>query len=349
MTAYEQYTFFLCLIVFVSLTALFTALLAYVVRLTVQLIRHGMADERILREYRKNNELKKRVTVGDWIARIFSGVVCVALICAFAFAVMVRVNENDFANRFSTLRVVKSSSMAQKYEKNTYLYDNQLNDQIQMMDLIITDPLPAESELQLYDIVVYEYNGMLVVHRIVEIEEPNKYHPDNRFFRLQGDAVETADRFPVRYEQMRAIYRGVRIPLVGSFIAFMQSPAGFLCILLVLFAVLVTPFVEKKLMREKEARLRLLPGVIVEPEIKKPEPKPAKTPVPQVYVEPKTDRKPKKVRFRKPLVDADVKFDVKGLNVNIETKKGSLFWLHFGVVDQKVPELHCKSKKRDKK
>ena len=123
-------------------------------------------------------------------------------------------------------------------------------------DLIVTHALPAEDELKLYDIVVYEVDGMLLVHRIVGIEEPNADHPEEYYFLLQGDNVERPDRFPVRYSQMKAIYRGQRVPFIGSFVSFLQSPAGWLCILLMIFAIVATPMLESKIEKEKAARLQ---------------------------------------------------------------------------------------------
>jgi hypothetical protein len=57
---------------------------------------------------------------------------------------------------------------------------------------------------------------------------------------------------------MQGIYHGERIPYVGSFILFMQSPAGWLCILLVVFAMICTPILEKKLDGAVEARKQVL-------------------------------------------------------------------------------------------
>ena len=78
------------------------------------------------------------------------------------------------------------------------------------------------------------------------------------YFLLQGDAVEAPDRFPVLYGQMRGIYRGNRIPFVGSFILFMQSLAGWLCVFLIVFAMIATPLLERKLQRAKDERLEQL-------------------------------------------------------------------------------------------
>ena len=98
----------------------------------------------------------------------------------------------------------------------------------------------------------------MVLHRIIGIEEPNEAHPNERHFLLQGDALERPDRFPVLYSQMRGIYRGESVPFIGSFILFMQSPAGWLCILLVVFALIATPILEKHIRQQEEERLRIM-------------------------------------------------------------------------------------------
>ncbi|MBQ8345424.1 MAG: hypothetical protein IJY42_04060 [Clostridia bacterium] len=72
---------------------------------------------------------------------------------------------------------------------------------------------------------------------------------------MQGDAVERPDRFPVHYSQIKAIYRGQHVPFVGSFVFFMQSPAGWLCFLLIVFGMIWASVLERKLIDEKEVRL----------------------------------------------------------------------------------------------
>ena len=228
MTDYEIYVFFLCLIVFVLLTALSVVCLCIITRLSLRLIHNGVEDENIRNEYRKKQSKKTQSTYAKLIDYAVSGMVCLLFVTMLIGSVAIRYTENACCGVLPTYRVVKTSSMAEKNKKNEYLEHNQLNDQIQAFDLIRTEKLPDEMDLELYDIVVYETDGMLIVHRIVEIEEPNALHPDCRHFRLQGDAVDSPDRFPVLYEQMRAIYRGDRTPFIGSFILFMQSPAGWL-------------------------------------------------------------------------------------------------------------------------
>lgn len=255
MTDYEIYVFFLCLIVFVLLTTLSVVCLTIITRQSIRLIRCGEEDKRILAEHTKNQNKKaqsKFMKIADYAV---SGIVCLLFVIMLMGALVIRCTENSYCGTLPTYRVVRTGSMAEKKPKNDYLVQNHLQDQIQMFDLIRTEKLPDEMELKLYDIVVYETDGMLIVHRIVEIEEPNNAHPDCRHFRLQGDAVDSPDRFPVLYEQMRAIYRGDRTPFIGSFVLFMQSPAGWLCTLLIVIAMIATPILEKKLKTAEKQRL----------------------------------------------------------------------------------------------
>lgn len=253
MTAFEWYSFFLCLVVFILLSVLFGAMLAIITRQTVRIIRAGLEDESIKKEY-LISKMKKRKQ--GCVESVLTFVLGLLMLGFFAFSLFVNITEDTYFNTFPTLRVVNSGSMAKKNEKNDYLVENNLNNHIQTFDMILTYRIPAEEDLKLYDIVVYEVDGIFVVHRIVGIEEPCESHPYNRYFLCQGDAVERPDRFPVYYSQMRGIYRDQRVPFIGSFVTFMQSPAGWLCVLLIVGSLVGVPLLEKKI--EKEKRLRLL-------------------------------------------------------------------------------------------
>lgn len=268
MTPYEKYTFILCMIVYVVLTVLFTTLIVYILRLLVKLIRNGVEDDKILDEYEKACRRQNSSEVGAGIERVFTTLMCLVMACVFGFSIYTQFVA-DNKTEIPTYRVVLSDSMSKKYDQNKYLFDNDLDDQFQRFDLVLTRPLPKEEDLKLYDIVVYEVDGNLVIHRIVSIEEPNEKHPDERHFRLQGDNVHVADKYPVKYSQMKAIYQGERIPNVGSFVAFLQSPAGYMCLILVFLGVLLIPMLEKKLEKEQRGRLLYLWAVEAEEERKK--------------------------------------------------------------------------------
>lgn len=251
MTAFEVYNLFLCVFVFIGFTAVFGVMLTMVVKFSLKTIKFGLEDEKLKTEYRKMQKSKH----GKVVDMIVSVILCVVVFLVFGFSVVVGLMPDKVSGNIPTVRVVNSGSMASKNEGNDYLYENNLNDQIQTFDLILTYKLPDEKDLKLYDIVVYEVDGILIMHRIVGIEEPNSDHSGERWFLLQGDAVASPDRFPVKYKQMKAIYNGERVPFVGSFVTFMQSPAGWLCIILVIVAVVLTPILEKKILGTAKKRL----------------------------------------------------------------------------------------------
>ncbi len=262
MTKQDIYVLVLCLIVFILLAGLSAVMITSIVKMTIKLTRHGLEDEDIKTEYAKEKASKVKAQKGvfDYIVSLL---LCVVLLAAFGFSLYVNLQEDHYFEKIPTFKVVNTGSMAKKHEKNTYLSENGLDNQIDAFDVILTYKMPKEEDLELYDIVVYEVDDMLIVHRIVGIEEPNKDHPDERYFLLQGDAVESPDRFPVLYSQMRAVYRGQKIPFVGTFVTFMQSPAGWLCVLLIVAGVVITPIVEKRINEERKLRLIAM-GIITE-------------------------------------------------------------------------------------
>ena len=262
MSGYDLYIFFLCLIVFVSFAALFGVMLFVLLKQGMKAIRHGLEDERIKTEYTKQLQQKRWVNI---LCNVMTGVLLCVVAAAFVSSVCIKLSGDKVTGNTPVAKIVLSESMATKRESNTYLAENDLNDQFGMFDIVFTHQLPDEFDLELYDIVVYEYEDMMVIHRIIGIEEPNEKHPDCRHFLLRGDASKFSDEFPVLYSQMKAIYRGKRIPHLGSFFAFLQSPAGYLCVLLIVFAVFATPIAEKKLWQAKLARLREI-GFIQEAE-----------------------------------------------------------------------------------
>ena len=252
MSEQELYSFFLSLIVFVILTGFFTVLLAYSVKLKIALIRCGAIDKEIQKEYEKEkNKLRNDGWFVTLLSRIFAAVLCVV----FAFSMILAFTENTLFEDIPTLKVVKSDSMSEKNKLNKYLFENELDDQFDTYDLILCEKLPDEFDLELYDIVIYDLNGTAIVHRIVEIIEPDETHPDHRYFRTQGDAVSSPDGSLVFYDQMLGVYEGNRIPFVGSIVIFLQSPAGWLCVILLLFTLIAAPIVENKLIEERLIRL----------------------------------------------------------------------------------------------
>ena len=172
MTSFEIYVFSLCAIVFTLLTAMFSYLIYTITKQELELIGTGVRDQKIQEELDKKSSGGYRAAL--WAGRVLSLFLCLAFATAFASAIYIRANDDRPANGIPSIKVVKSSSMAEKNEKNKYLFENKLNDQIKMFDVVICNHLPAEEDLELYDVVVYKQDDMYVIHRIVGIEEPNE-------------------------------------------------------------------------------------------------------------------------------------------------------------------------------
>ncbi len=256
MIEFNRYSISLCLIVFVLLAFFFTLLISIIMRSTKKLIAYGEQDEEIIKEFTKKKKYGKSKA-----GKKFSGwnfLLSLLFLAVFGTAIFINVQEKSCSKTIPTPRVVQSASMSKKLEGNTYLTENHLNDQFNMYDIVLTYKLPAEMDLKLYDVVVYEVDGELIIHRIIQIEEPNEKHPDCRYFRLQGDNVDRPDVFPVKYEQMRGIYTGKRISYVGSFVMFLQSFAGWLCMGFLIVALLIMPVLDASLYKKRAQRFLFL-------------------------------------------------------------------------------------------
>ncbi len=252
MTGYELYVFLICLVMFVATILLFGTMLFIIVRQEILCIDAGQRDDKIRKEYLKNVNKRPFFKSAYGLVTL---IVTAVLVVVFIWTFNVMYSDDKVEGNLAQPRVVLSDSMSVKRRSNDYLEKNGLNDQFDTFDLVFIRELPGEFELELYDIVVYEYEGDMIIHRIVAIEEPNSKHPDHRLFELRGDAVKYSDDLPVEYSQMIAIYEGEKIPFAGSFIYFMQSPPGYLCIFLAIFGFVFAPVLEKILWRRKKKRL----------------------------------------------------------------------------------------------
>jgi signal peptidase I len=238
---------------FLLLVGLFTLFLVNFYLTNKKLILLGGEDKEITKEYehkkkQKHKKLKKFFDVFLTCVVVFSS------LGVFIFSITVLPTNISEPYTTQTVQVVKSSSMSYRNEENTYLFENNITNQFDTFDLVFVDKLPKEEDLKLWDVVVYESNSKLVIHRIIEIEEPNANHPNHRYFKTQGDALDSHDKFPVLYEQMRGIYTGKKVPFVGSFILFLQSYAGYLCIFLIVCISVITPLLEGNLEKLRQKR-----------------------------------------------------------------------------------------------
>ena len=260
MAGYDKYIIVVCLIVFIALTAMFAVLITSIIKMRLKVIKGGLADSEILKQEQQVKKAKHTHAARSIVNKILSIFFCALMLLVFGLSIGTRIASSNKVGDTPIVKVVKSGSMATVYEKNEYIVKNNLTNQIKRYDLITLFKLPEENDLKVYDVVMYETNGICVIHRIVAIEEPDEKHSE-RYFLLQGDANQYPDKFPVKYSQMLGIYKNNRVPYVGSFVDFMQSPVGYLCILLIVFSCVISPIADKKLdkaIEERKIKLALL-------------------------------------------------------------------------------------------
>ena len=152
MTELDLYVLILCIIVYVALVSVFSALVVIIAKMSIRLIRIGAEDERLIKEHR-DSQSKNGGCLSTIIDRTVSFVICALLVFCFLVSMTASLSEGGVCcASLPSIRVVKSASMATREEENEYLFENNLTDQIQTFDLILTHSMPPENELELYDI-----------------------------------------------------------------------------------------------------------------------------------------------------------------------------------------------------
>ncbi len=252
MTGFEVYSFIVCLIVFLLFGGVFAFWIHYYIEAETRMIEAGLNDAVLKIEYEKLKRKSRFSIVFDRaVSLLLCVVACFVLIASIATNIISELKPGGTLS----VKVVQSQSMALAHPQNSYLEKNGLENRLEIYDAIVLHPLPKQEELKLYDIVMYEIDNEYVIHRIVAIEEPNEKHPDSRRFVLQGDAVPYPDAKMVEYADMHGIYRGQKLPYVGSFVMFIKSPAGWLCIALIIFVIFLAPRLERNMWETKMKQL----------------------------------------------------------------------------------------------
>lgn len=96
-------------------------------------------------------------------------------------------------------------------------------DHIEVGDLVFVGRADPE-KLEVGDVIAYMNGGTTVTHRITAIDTDTD---GDLLFTTKGDANNAEDTSPVTEEQLVGIYRW-RIPKVGDFALFLQTPLGML-------------------------------------------------------------------------------------------------------------------------
>lgn len=81
------------------------------------------------------------------------------------------------------------------------------------------------ADLKVGDVICFSEEESVVTHRIMEIQQAED---GTDYYITKGDANDIEDLVPAFPDQVQGIYTGIRLPGMGSFAFFLQTPQGML-------------------------------------------------------------------------------------------------------------------------
>lgn len=235
----------LCLITF---SVVFTILFKHYYDSNIIQINKGNEDLEIIKngyEVAKSEKTKIHKVL-KIISKSLSFVVLLIVVFFFGLSLYSRFSGNAMPLGNETFVVIASGSMSEKNEANDYLsnYDNQFN----AYDIIGISRYSSEDEINLYDVVAFKNNdGTIIVHRIISIEETD----DGIGYITRGDSNNLSDDNVqydeyLTYENIIGYYNGTRLQSVGIFIIFLQSNAGIITIIAIVYCLIMFDYFSNK-------------------------------------------------------------------------------------------------------
>lgn len=250
----------------VSFSAVFTILFRNYYKNNIEKINEGkddidLIDNAIYQDQKNKSKANKILRVTGKVA---SWVLLGVIIVFFGISLYGRFTDNAMVFGDRNVIVIGSDSMSVKDEGNKYLQsdDPRLNNQFLTYDIIGIQKYKAQEDVKLYDVVAYKANdGRTIVHRIISMnydEESNEIH-----YQTRGDKNKASDTNALygdylKYEDLIGFYNNFKIPALGIFVIFLQSNAGIITVLSVIYCFLMYDHFNSKYQKAIENRTDLL-------------------------------------------------------------------------------------------
>lgn len=237
-----------------SFATLFTILYKSYASSQIAEIKSGKRDIEIIDEviYERQQHVKNRRKVIGLIRTIAFYVIIIIIIPIFVFSLINKVMGNVMMIGNKAVMVVATGSMGYKNEANDYLFNRNLNNQFQQYDIIVLEKV-KQSDINLYDVIAYENDkGMNIIHRIISIEPGSSTK-----YVTRGDIYDSSktDLYKPVYEDVIGRYTGKRIPSVGIFIMFLQSYAGIITVVSLVYCLLMIDRTSEKINKVQQERI----------------------------------------------------------------------------------------------
>ncbi len=258
MSSIEIVSLVVTIICLVSFCLAFTFLFRHYYKSETEKVLLGKEDKALLEDIAIDAErnVDKKRKIAMLIGKIAGYVVLAAVGVFFIMTLISRFSSGAGALFLgdSAYLVIATGSMSEKNKANDYLFDSSLglDDQFDAYDMIQIQRYASEVEVELYDVVAYKADdGTIIVHRIIEIDEDG--------YITRGDANAASDTGVtydghLSYEDILGHYEGSRVPGIGSIIVFLQSNAGIITIVSILYCFLMFDWFSTRYDRAIERR-----------------------------------------------------------------------------------------------
>lgn len=242
-----------------SFAAIFTILYMSFAKSTIAEVNSGKRDIELLDEviYEQQTKVKKRREITGTIKSVIFFTFIGVITPLFVFSIVNKIQGNVTMLGDRSLMIVASGSMSKVHESDYELKQKGWDNQFQQFDVIVLDKVSRFSDLKQGDVIAFKANdGTNVIHRIRKIDYLSKT------FTTQGDAVGKADGYNPSYDQVIGRYVSKRIPLIGIFVIFFQSPAGIVTVLALLYCMLMIDSITKKIDKAQIKRVEKLSAAL---------------------------------------------------------------------------------------
>ena len=173
---------------------------------------------------------KKKSKKTSWILNSFFGIIYAALLLFFVSALAFKINDQQFFFGNDTFMTIRTGSMEEKNEKNAYLEENNLNNQIEQYALIGIEKVKNPYDYKLFDIIAFKHDDVIIVHRIIRIYE-NK-EQNKVYFATRGDSNSDSFNWELAIDSNNVIgkYNGFQNFGLGVTFIYLQSGIGLIAL-----------------------------------------------------------------------------------------------------------------------
>lgn len=237
-----------------SFATLFTILYKSYASSQIAELKSGKKDIELIDEviYDRQKHVQKRRKVISLIRTVAFYFIIITIIPIFAFSILNKIMGDKISIGGNTVMVVATGSMGYKNEANGYLFTYDLNNQFQQYDIIVLEKI-EKKDIRLYDVIAYRNDRQMnIIHRIIDIEYGSKTK-----YVTRGDIYDESktDTYKPVFDDVIGRYTGKKIQGIGIFVLFLQSYAGIITVISLVYCLLMIDKTAEKINKAQQDRI----------------------------------------------------------------------------------------------